>query len=549
MLKVLLVSVSILVLLAPSPRGNEKMAGAPLKLWLDGANPAGLFMMTGNTPVPTNPAPLHQITNTNTVGAGAPIFLFNFSNGVVYPDVEGGQNSSDTYISQVPYKGKLEAGTWTFQMGGLLFNTGANPPPSEPVSWHLRVRFYKTSAASNSGGAFDNHGTLLGTGSYNGTVAVSGYNSLGVSVVSATMPQINLNNEYLCVQIAFQLDSTIAGNTVRFGEQTRSPNTFMQTSNFVNTDIITPPSLNVCPPIVTNGRERYSWITPSNVEYPLDVPQSRFVLSSEGEGLPPINYLTQRGPFQDGATLIDEFLQPRIVQLVVRHNYSSRQAYDAGRQYLVGVLNPHLQLVEGAQQCGRLRKYLTSGAVRDLYAIPIQGPNFAPRGTDWQEWSYQEVLRFQGLDPVYQNPTQHSQAFAGQGPNLVGPVTGPLTGNSLDSTVTVSYQGTYKSYPSFTVVGPFLAMTLLNQTTGESITVAHAVPAGRTMTISLVQGAKTVTLDDGTDLIGYVTHDSDLASFHLTENNDGVNVLRVVGSGVTLTTIATVYWYDRYMGI
>jgi molybdate-binding protein len=69
------------------------------------------------------------------------------------------------------------------------------------------------------------------------------------------------------------------------------------------------------------------------------------------------------------------------------------------------------------------------------------------------------------------------------------------------------------------------------------------------MTISLVQGAKTVTLDDGTDLIGYVTHDSDLASFHLTENNDGVNVLRVVGSGVTLTTIATVYWYDRYMGI
>lgn len=441
-------------------------------------------------------------------------------------------------VSADRINGRFEAGTWV-----ISSTHGILPPGSGVVSTfqaHLLVRVFAINALTNAGVSAAR--LMSGASPIAGSVATIATNADGTTTISATLPQMNLNNEYLVVELVWRLDVAIDHNglvVVQRGDNSTS----VVTSEF------TPTISDICLQPGYRSAERYSWLTPSGIEYPLDVPTSRVVMSSEGEGLPPINYLTQRGPFQDGTSLLDEFLQPRIVQLIVRHNYRSRNAYTAGRQALVGILDPHLQLVEGAQQTGTLRKYLLDGQRRDLACVPIQGPNFAPRGSEWQEWSYQEALRFQGFDPVYTNPVQHSQAFAPQGTQLVGPMTGPIIGTTLDSMVTINYGGTWKSYPTFTILGPAAAILIENTTTGELIFINYPLPAGVTMTISLVQGDKEVTLSDGTNVIGYLSRNSDLASWHLTENNGGVNVLRGWASGVNASTLITMYWYDKYLGI
>lgn len=438
-------------------------------------------------------------------------------------------------ISANRINGKFDAGDWTVAITHALIIGGV------PASYqaHLVIRFFAITALTAPGIAA---ARLLTPTVFSGTIATISTNSDGISIVTATMPQVNLNNEYLVVDLAWRLDVRILVNGLVSPPR-------MDSSSYITTSNFTPNPDVSCSQPGLHSAERYSYITPAGTEYPLDVPRSRVVISSEGEGLPPINYLTQRGPFQDGVNLIDEFLQPRIVQLIVRHNYRSRNAYQAGRQTLVGILDPHLQLTEGGRTPGTLRKYLLDGSRRDLACMPIQGPNFAPRGSEWQEWSYQEALRFQGFDPVYINPVQHTQAFAKQGSELVGPMTGPIIGTTLDSIVTVNYLGTWRSYPVFTVLGPALAIQIENLTTSEQIFINYVLEAGRTLTISLVQGNKAITLDDGTNLMGYVSSDSDLAEWHLTENNQGVNVLHARVPGAGSTSLVTTYWYDKFLGI
>jgi hypothetical protein len=516
----------------------------PIKLFVSGQVVNSLFTLNGNSPafLPPSPGTPPRVTNANIVGASAPFApLLNFSNTHTYPDFEGGSNSFDTFISDIPYSGSIAAGTWTASWG-ILFGT----LPTHTIDWHVRVRFYKIAVNNNVAGAFDNHGTLLGTGSYDGSIVTSRGDKIGYSLVSATLPQINLHNEYLCIQIGYVLDTTIAVAGNVYFSWIRDANSYLQTADFTNSISVNNPQ---CVLPISRAPERYIWFSPDGTEYPLDIPGLRFVTSAEGEGMPPINYNTQRGPFQHGVTLTDYFLQPRTVQLAIRHNFTNRDAYHAGRQGLVGILSPGLQLLTGGIQTGTLRKQLTDGSLRDLNALILQGPNFNPRGTQWDEFAYTEVLRFQAFDPIWYDPTVNTRAFAAQGTVLTYPITYPIVFSTIDSFVILNYTGTWKAYPTFTITGPTIGVLLQNDTTGDHIAVTYPLPAGRTMSISLQPGAKQILLDDGTSLLGYVTDDSDLSAWHLTPQNDGVNELRAYATGVSSASRVSMTWLDAYLGV
>jgi hypothetical protein len=485
-------------------------------------------------------------TTADIVNRYGDYFTRNFNSATPAPaSIAGGSGAIlplSTWFGKTPYTGKYDAGQWTIVVGNR-WNVGRPAVTNETMSMHLRAQLWAAPNLLYSSAPY----RQISSVKIGPVVAFPRSEDVGLFPVTFNLDEVTLNNEHLVLVVAYQLDSVLV-NAVG-GTDTYSP--ILDTTSYVDTPFFhsSAPVQEPCGVPGLRSAERYSYITPAGVEYPLDVPKSRAVISSEGEGLPPINFLTQRGPFQDGVTMVDEFLQPRIVQLIIRHTYRSRNAYTAGRQALVGVLDPRLQTVEGTHQLGTLRKYLMSGDRRDLLCMPIQGPNFNPRGTEWDEWSYQETLRFQGFDPTYTNPVQHSQAFAKQGDQLVGPMTGPIIGTTLDSIISVAYGGTWRTYPIITVLGPALGVLLENRTTSEKLFINYPLQAGQTMIISLVQGAKTVTLDDGTNLIGYVSTDSDLTSWHLTENNGGVNILHARGSGVNSNTLVTMDWYDKYLGI
>lgn len=291
------------------------------------------------------------------------------------------------------------------------------------------------------------------------------------------------------------------------------------------------------------------FITGDGVKYMLSSPPDRVVLSEEGTGMPPIQYVTQRGPYQNGETLRDMFLQPRIVQLIVRHSYCDRQKYWDGRAALLDILRPNR--AGGNPETGVLRKVLPNGTKRDLCCVIQQGPNFAPRqvgvggGNVWDEWSYTETLRFEAFNPVYFDPTAQIVALALADIGTF-PMTFPVTFVGFSLSTVIVYAGTWDEYPTITIDGPLSQVVITNVTTGEHIGINYALPDGRSIIIGLGPGLKTVALDDGTQLIGAVTSDSDLATFHFTPGN---NTITVTGSDTGTATRIVFSYFNRYIGI
>ncbi len=123
----------------------------------------------------------------------------------------------------------------------------------------------------------------------------------------------------------------------------------------------------------------------------------------------------------------------------------------------------------------------------------------------------------------------------------------------ISQTFNVNYPGTWKTFPRIIVVGPLNNFRIDNLTTGEHIELTFNIPSGRTVTIDLRSGRKTVVDDLGTNLIGTVTADSQLGTFHIAAAPEaplGVNQFQITGvdaeEGVSRVTLE---WLNRYYGI
>src|SRR3990167_9916197 len=102
--------------------------------------------------------------------------------------------------------------------------------------------------------------------------------------------------------------------------------------------------------------------------------------------MPQIEYITQRGPYQHGVTVQDYFLQPRVIQMLIRQQYCSRIKLWAGRSNILNHLRPNRQS-PGQLNTGKLRKYLPDGSIRDLDVLIQEGPRFEARNLKWDEWA------------------------------------------------------------------------------------------------------------------------------------------------------------------
>lgn len=289
--------------------------------------------------------------------------------------------------------------------------------------------------------------------------------------------------------------------------------------------------------------------------YRLNVPSrvGRWMISSAGLGMPPIDYITQRGPAQHGATVLDYFLQPRTVQLLIRQNFCDREAYWSGRTALLNGIRPNRQLSPTAAVPGTLTFFLPNGDKRALSCFIAQGPNFEPRQVGrWDEWAFQEVLRFTAYDPVFFDPDATVSDFTAPGLELVFPITFPITFGGFATTLSLTYNGNWLEYPVITIHGAATTVTITNNTTGEVITLTPGLTAAQSLTIDLRYGFKTVVRNDGANLIGTVDPDSDLATWHLAPDPEaagGVNSITVGVSDADAATAVTMTWFARFIGI
>lgn len=156
-----------------------------------------------------------------------------------------------------------------------------------------------------------------------------------------------------------------------------------------------------------------SYISPDDIEYEFDNRVTRWLISETGWGTPPIDYITQRGPFQDGETVKDFFLAPRLIRLLVRNLYCNRTDYWAGRGDLLDQIRPNRQSSLGGVDPGHLRKYQPDGTIRQIDVFIREGPQFEPaQRNTWDHFSFQEMLHFVAYNPVIYDPASKSSTFS-----------------------------------------------------------------------------------------------------------------------------------------
>lgn len=296
------------------------------------------------------------------------------------------------------------------------------------------------------------------------------------------------------------------------------------------------------------------YIAPDGEEFSLNDWYGTWLLSGDGFGMPPIDYKTTRGPFQHGETPIDFFLRPRVIQFQFRVQECTRARYYTLRNKTLNYLRPNRQLVN-TFNAGVLRKILADGRKRDINVLVDEGPTFPFSNDSWDEWGSFNTLRFIAHDPTYFDPElEEISASASEATELVFPITFPITFGPtiINEDVVITYTGTWMSLPTIVITGPLGNPRVENLATGEFIELEYNVPAGKVVTIDLRYGVKTVTDDSGTNLVGTVTSDSDLVTFHIATDPEaagGVNTIRFSGAGATEDTEIKLQYYTRYIGI
>lgn len=137
--------------------------------------------------------------------------------------------------------------------------------------------------------------------------------------------------------------------------------------------------------------------------------------------------------------------------------------------------------------------------------------------------------------------------------NALGITWGSAT---LSEGFVINYEGTWDAFPTISVTGPWDNFTITNGATLETLDFGYNINSGETVVFDLAYGTKSVTNQNGTNLIGSLSTDSDLATFHLTPDAevttglaDGINPMTVTGTNLDENSTLILEWYTRYIGL
>jgi hypothetical protein len=165
------------------------------------------------------------------------------------------------------------------------------------------------------------------------------------------------------------------------------------------------------------------------------------------------------------------------------------------------------------------------------------------------------VLR--AADPTFYDPTGQAYAFniggGSSGWTVATIVPSPIGSTNLAQSRTVTYSGTWRTYPTVKITGPITNPVVTNNTTGEKLDfTGTTITAGHYYLIDTRFGVKTVLDDAGANQYSKLTSDSKLNTFHLEAHPvapNGVNDIQVSGTSITSATEVSMTFFSRYIGI
>lgn len=270
------------------------------------------------------------------------------------------------------------------------------------------------------------------------------------------------------------------------------------------------------------------------------------LISAANIGMAPVRRLSERGPYQHGDSDTGFRLEPRVITLALFANADTLAEMDTHRATLQTAFRPRSTPI-------KLRATRDDGAIRQIDAYTLNQLDWPHGGDDRIGASQRMAVQLRCPDPAWYDPTSFSLVLSSISnstrgypiPMMVPNVQTP--GSAIDGTDTISYTGTWPDYPIVYLVGPLTDPVLTHVTLGLTLDFTGVtIASGKTYTIDLRYGYKTVTDGDGANAIDELTADSDLAEFRLEPGDNDINL---VASSATSASGARLLYTLRYAGL
>lgn len=268
-------------------------------------------------------------------------------------------------------------------------------------------------------------------------------------------------------------------------------------------------------------------------------------------GAPSTQFITRRGYLQDGATEVDYVLQPRSITVELWHSPScDRQTYWDTRKDLHDFLRPNRN--------GPITFTIQTpnGNERAIVVRADPGLTFPSQGNN-NNWNVQESFDFTAFDPTFFDAAQTTTVLSSTTQlQLIFPITFPITFGTSDEVLTtgsITYAGTWKSFPTITITGPYTRANIQHVTMGINISLSVAILAGESRIIDLTPGSQSIIDGNGDNKFSDLGVGSDLVDFALYPDPEvagGIQEITVqLVDGVAGTSTATLEYYSRYFAL
>lgn len=280
----------------------------------------------------------------------------------------------------------------------------------------------------------------------------------------------------------------------------------------------------------------------------LEFNQAVYIPNFNGFGTAPINYLTTKSYQQDGSTLLDLTLGERIIILDIYHeSQDSREAWWDLRKELVDFLRPELDspLVLTITQAGGEQFSI------DVYA----DPGILFENTDTNERDINESLSFRAFNPVWRKTSTITLSpEATQDVNLVFPIIFPILFGSSGTVFTsgaLNYLGSWKSYPTITLTGPYTTATVLLVNKNIQFQLLTSILAGQQRIITTLPSNLSIVDGSGNSKFDELSLPSNLRDFFIPPAPDGeTEEIRITFVGGTVgVSQGTIAYNENYLGI
>ncbi len=139
------------------------------------------------------------------------------------------------------------------------------------------------------------------------------------------------------------------------------------------------------------------------------------------------------------------------------------------------------------------------------------------------------LLSFIAPNPFWYNPTENDETVTEGTPTVC------------------ANAGDVETPVRIVIDGPCKDPVITNTTTGEAIKVIGVVDTGETLTITTGFGEKTIVHDDGATETNWMPNldSTNKDFFYLNRGNNSITI----ADDTVNTVTATIYWYDRFLGV